>query len=178
MSVKEVDLYDSPEARSALTQTLIDNARSTLAEVAELTGLDVAVVTDKYSRLFEDRGWMTERMEERLLLIELGDLLKDSKKRLSSVEDKDYASVARVVLSSMTLMANRFDARKKLVEEDINEITRANARQFGEAYDIALRHITDGLRTLHPEITAQEVSELSKEGLLKAKARLERQVRQ
>lgn len=159
--------------RNALTEKLLQNARKSLKEVSEIIGLPVADIAERYALLFEERGWLTERQEERLLLIELADLIVDARIRLKNTEDRDYASVARVVLSSMQLMADRFDARKKLVDDDINRITTANARQFGMAYDIALTHIVNGLKMLHPEISDDEVDILSAEGLMKAKIRLQ-----
>ena len=177
MSDTEVDRIDAREKRSAQTELLLQHARKSLNEISSLTGLSEMELSEKYARLFEDRGWRTERMEERLLLIELGDLLDDSKQRLKNATDDNYASVARVVLASITLIANRFDMRRKLVEEDITEITRANASLFGDAYDLALKHTVSGLRQLHPDITDDEVNELVREGLQLAKARLETKVR-
>ena len=168
--VNEVEVIN----RNAVTEKLLANARKSLNEIHEITGLPVEEIAERYSILFEERGWMTERQEERLLLIELGDVIADAKAKLKTAHIEDYASVARVVLQGMTLMANRMDARKKLVDDDINRITRANARQFGQAYDIALRHIMDGLKAAHPDITDDEVDTLNIEGLNKAKKRLDK----
>lgn len=177
MSSTDLDRLDAREKRNASTQLLLDNARKSLEEVAELTGMSTSEVAEKYARLYEDRGWMTERMEERHMLIELGDVLEDAKNRLKNVSDDNYASVARIVLGTLTAMFARIDARKKLVDDDISEITRANARQFGDAYDLALNHVVYGLRQLHPDITDDEVLVLSREGLAKAKERLNSKVR-
>jgi hypothetical protein len=164
------------EPRSALTEKLLKHARKSLQEVAQITGLDVRLVAEKYAKLFEDRGWMTDRQEERLLIIELGDLLADAKDRLENAEDKDYASIAKIVLSGLTLMANRFDNRKKLVEEDINLITQANARLFGSAYEIAVMEIAEGVMALTNDISFEDVMSLARSGLDKAKTMLEANV--
>ena len=107
-------------SRNAVTEKLLAHARKSLNEIHEITGLPVEELAERYSALFEERGWMTERQEERLLLIELGDVIADAKSKLKTAQIEDYASVARVVLQGMTLMANRMDARKKLVDDDIN----------------------------------------------------------
>lgn len=162
--------------RSGLTEKLLRNARKSLDEVAKIVSLDVREVAELYAKLFEDRGWMTDRQEERLLIIELGDLLADAKIRLDAAEDKDYASIARIVLQGLTLMANRFDNRKKLVEDDINLITQANARLFGQAYEIAILHMAEGLVEIYPDMVFEDVMALAKEGLDKAKSLLQANV--
>lgn len=177
MSSTDLDRIDAREKRNASTQLLLDNARKSLEEVAELTGMSTSEVAEKYARLYEDRGWMTERMEERHMLIELGDVLEDAKTRLKNVSDDNYASVARIVLGTLAQMFARIDARKKMVDDDISQITRANARDFGEVYDMALNHVVYGLRKLHPDITDDEVLILSREALVKAKDRLNSKVR-
>lgn len=160
--------------RSALDEKLLRNARKSMTEISEITGLPVEDLAERYAILLEERGWMTERMEERFLLIELGDLLQEGREMLRKAQVEDYASIYKAVLGNLTLMANRFDQRRKLVDDDINKITHANARQFGEAYDIALSHVTASLRAAHPDITVDEIDQFSTEGLIKAKKALDR----
>lgn len=159
-------------SRSALDERLLANARKSLREISEITGLGVDELAERYSVLFEERGWLTERQEERLLLIELGDMLTDGKERLKQASLEDYASIYRAILANMTLMANRMDMRRKLVDDDINRITHANARQFGAAYDTAVNHIVASLRAAHPDITDEEIEQYSTEGLKKARNQL------
>jgi len=163
-------------ARTALTEKLLANARKPLNQIAELTGLTPAQVSEKYAILFEDHGWMTERQEERLLIIELNDFIQDARERMKHASDEDYASIARVVNKGMADMALRLERRKKLVDDDINQITRANAKQFAHAYDIALSVVVEGLRKEHPEITDEEVALYSDAGLRRAKSVLDANV--
>lgn len=166
-----------PKSRSALTELMLANARKPLSEVAKLTGLGEKELAVAYARLFEDHGWRTERQEERLFLIEAADLIEKSNKELDNVQDsKEFAAVARVIWQGMQMVADRFDKRKRLVEDDINQITAANARLFAMAYDVALQTVIDGLRVLHPQITEDEAFALSQEGLEKAKKMLEANV--
>lgn len=161
-------------SRSALDERLLANARKSLREISEITGLPVEELAERFSVLFEERGWLTERQEERLLLIELADMLQDGRAMLKKAQIEDYASIYRAILANMTLMAQRMDQRRKLVDDDINRITHANARQFGAAYDVAMRHVVASLRATHPDITDEEIEQYSIEGLQKAKRALDK----
>lgn len=177
MESKEVELSGTVQTRSALTEKLLRNARKSLNEISELTGLDTKDLAERYAQLFEDRGWLTERQEERLLIIELGDFISDAQKTLGDATMDQYAAIARVVLQGFSQIADRFDKRKKLVEDEINQITLANAKLFGQAFDLALQTITDGLMALHPDIKLEEIMELTREGLALADRRLQANVR-
>ena len=176
----EVQVYDTQETRSALNEKILANARLSAVELGELVGLAPEVAAEKRSRLLEDRGSLTERQEERLLLIELGDLLTDARKRLTDAEIGDYASIYRAIISNMTLMANRFDARKKVVEADLDKLTRANARLFGEVYDVATDKMMQLLTKQYPElaelITDNDKQAARREALMYAAKKLESKV--
>ena len=165
-----------PVKNSPLTEKLLANARKSLSDVAEITGLSVQDVSERYAILFEERGWMTERQEERLLLIELGDLLADSRAVLKDAPIEQYASIARTVLANIKLIADRLDARRKVVDADIQQITRGQAHVFGEAFDLTLNHVVDGLMILHPDIERSEINDLVDEGMKMAKRKLEESI--
>jgi len=167
---------ESVEERSAMDERILSHARKSISEIAQLTGLEPGETAERLSRLFEDRGWRTERQDERLMLIELGDLITDARTRLKNVSDEDYAGVAKIVLGAMQQMADRWDKRRQLVENDIEKITLANARLFGRAFDAALQHLTDGLKQLHPEITDEEIDTLTDAGLGMAKIVIDEKV--
>lgn len=162
--------------RSAIDTMLLGNAKKSLSEISRLTGIPVADVSERLSVLLEDRGWRTDRQEERLLLIELEDLIEDSKQKLKDAQMSDYASIGRLVMSQMKFMMERIDNRRKLLDADLNQLTVNNARAFGSAYDIALSHVVKGLMMLHPEITLDEAQTLSREGLMLAKTELDKSV--
>lgn len=159
-------------SRPALVEVLLSNARSSLQEVHDITGVPVEELAVRYAKLFEDRGWRTERQEERLLLIELGDFIRDGKKRLETADDKDYSALMRVVLGQMTLMADRLDARKKLVEGDIDKIKQSDARIFSEA----LRVVVDNILSNFPELDPRHLDAVVREGLRIADERLSEHV--
>ena len=142
--------------RKAIDEKLLRNARKSMTWLAKETGLEATEVAERMSILLEDVGWMSERQEERYLLIELGEVISDARKRLTSASDEDYAGIAKIVLGGMQQMADRWDKRKKLVEEDIEAITRANARTFGEAYSVAADAILHSLKQLYADIEVGE----------------------
>lgn len=172
MASTEIDTVKT----NPLTEKLLANARKPLIETAQLLGMTVQQVAEKYATLFEDPDWRTARQNEQLLLIELGELLDDARKTLGQADIKDYSSVAGVVLKSIKLIADRLDARKKLVDADIQQITRGQAHVFGEAFDLTLNHVVKGLQTIYPEIDTDEVDALVSDGMVIAKKKLEEHI--
>jgi hypothetical protein len=164
-------------SRSAMDSKLLSLARKSPAEIAELTGLDAKFVAARVSELLESRDWLSDRQQERLLLeevAELKDLAFDAVR--SSADAGEFAATANVALRTLKLVSERIDARRKLVDADINEITAAQARVFGKAFDRALSHIVgvlgdgldsavvdaavaDGLRLAVRELDGHVVSE-------------------
>jgi len=151
--------------RSPLSEKLLSNATKSLEEIAELTGLTPEQAGEKLNRLLEDRGWRTERQDERLLLIGLGDMVEEAQTRLKTTDDDNFAAVAKIVLQSMHQMAARFDARRKIVDADLERITAKDARIFGETYDVAMDETLAMLMSLHPEITMEEATAAKRAGL-------------
>ena len=129
-------------SRSAMDSRLLALARKSPVEIAELTGLDAGFVASRVSELLESRDWLSDRQQERLLLeevAELKDLVMDAVR--SSGDASEFAATASVALRTLKLVGERLDSRRKLVEADINEITAAQARLFGRAFDVALQSV-------------------------------------
>lgn len=140
-------------------------------EIAEETGLSPEEAMERLGRLLEDRGWLTERMEERLLLEEMYQVVAHARKVMVSAEYdlENYASIANAVLKGLQLVAQRMDARKKVLDDDIAKITQAQARAFGDAFDIALTHVRSTLKEIYPLVTDETIDDLAREGLQIAK---------
>jgi hypothetical protein len=156
---------------------LLSLARKSPVEIAELTGLDARFVASRIAELLESRDWLSDRQQERLLLeevAELKDMAFDAVR--SSADAGEFAATANVALRTLKLVSERIDARRKLVDADINEITAAQARVFGKAFDRALSYIVgvlgdgldsavvdaavaDGLRLAVRELDGHVVSE-------------------
>jgi hypothetical protein len=76
-----------------------------------------------------------------LLLEEITDLKDEVMARMKLSDDQTFSATANVALRALKLISERIDSRKKLVQADIAEITQAQAKVFGAAFDKALTHI-------------------------------------
>jgi len=159
--------------RSAIDAKLLSYARKSPEEISELTGLDAKFVAERISQLLESRDWLSDRQQERLLLEEIADLKDLVMERVRFADEKDFAGVANVALRTLKLISERLDSRRKLVDADINEITAAQARVFGRAFNLALEHVVGVLGSdVEPEIVDATVAD----GLKKAAKSLESSV--
>ena len=160
-------------SRSAMDGKLLSLARKSPEEISELTGLDARFVAERISQLLESRDWLSDRQQERLLLEEIADLKDLVMERVRFADEKDFAGVANVALRTLKLISERLDSRRKLVDADINEITAAQARVFGRAFNLALEHVVSVLGDgVEPEIVDATVAD----GLKRAAASLESSV--
>ena len=131
--------------RSAIDGKLLSFARKSPEEIADLTGLDARFVAERISQLLESRDWLSDRQQERLLLEEIADLKDLVMERVRFADEKDFAGIANVALRTLKLISERLDARRKLVDADIELITQSQARLFGRAFNLALEHVVDVL---------------------------------
>ncbi len=154
--------------RTNLDEKLLSLARKSPVEIAELTGLEPAYVSERVAYLLDSKDWLTDRQEERLLLIEAATLKDKAFGMLDSVDMKDFASVANVVLKSLRLVSDRLDARRKLVDTDIERITAAHAKIFASAFDAALAYIIAGFRAFEGVPGDEEIDDLVEQGLKRA----------
>ena len=163
------------ERRGAMDAKLLSLARKSPQEISDLTGLDAKFVAERISQLLESRDWLSDRQQERLLLEEIADLKDMVMDRVRFADEKDFAGIANVALRTLKLISERLDARRKIVDADINEITAAQARLFGRAFDAALNHVVAGVK-LTAEVDDELVDSLVVEGLKLAARSLEQNV--
>lgn len=154
--------------RSSLDEKLLSLARRSPQEIAEVTGLEPQYVAERISFLLDSKDWLSDRQEERLLLIEAASLKDRAFEMLEATGPQEFAGVANVVLKSLRLVSDRLDARRKLVDDDIGKITRAHAKMFAEAFDTALRFIVEGFKAFDGVPSDDEVDQLVEQGLRKA----------
>lgn len=154
--------------RSSLDEKLLSLARRSPQEIAEVTGLEPQYVAERISFLLDSKDWLSDRQEERLLLIEAASLKDRAFEMLEATGPQEFAGVANVVLKSLRLVSDRLDARRKIVDDDIGKITRAHAKMFAEAFDTALRFIVEGFKAFDGVPSDAEVDELVEAGLRKA----------
>ncbi|MGA1465171.1 MAG: hypothetical protein ACO363_05515, partial [Balneolaceae bacterium] len=146
--------------RTDLDEKLLSLARKSPVEIAEATGLEPGYVAERIAYLLDSKDWLTDRQEERLLLIEAGSLKDKAFSMLEDVGPQEFAGVANVVLKSLRLVSERLDARRKLVDSDIERITAAHAKVFAEAFDSALRFIVAGFKAFEGVPSDDEVDDL------------------
>ena len=154
--------------RTNLDEKLLSLARKSPVEIAEATGLEPGYIAERIAYLLDSKDWLTDRQEERLLLIEAASLKDKAFGMLDEVDMKDFASVANVVLKSLKLVSERLDARRKLVDDDIQKITAAHAKIFAQAFDAALQYIISGFRAFDGVPEDEEIDDLVEQGLKRA----------
>ena len=154
--------------RTNLDEKLLSLARKSPVEIAEATGLEPGYIAERIAYLLDSKDWLTDRQEERLLLIEAASLKDKAFGMLDEVEMKDFASVANVVLKSLRLVSDRLDARRKLVDDDIQKITAAHAKIFAQAFDAALQYIIAGFKAFEGVPEEEDVDDLVEQGLKRA----------
>jgi hypothetical protein len=154
--------------RTNLDEKLLSLARKSPTEIAEATGLDAGFVAERIAYLLDSKDWLTDRQEERLILIEAATLKDKAFGMLEDVGPQEFAGVANVVLKTLRLVSERLDARRKLVDDDIHKITAAHAKIFAQAFDAALQYIISGFKAFDGVPSDEDVDDLVEQGLKRA----------
>lgn len=140
------------KSRSNTDRLLLTYARLALSEIEEKTGIPASEAGLRLNELLRARDHLSERQEERLLIIELGDLIDDVKGRMSGANNDNYADIANVALRGYEAIAKRFDARRKLTEADMAEITRSQGEMFLAILLESINIAANYLEELHPDL--------------------------
>lgn len=167
------------EKRSHTTQILLQNARLSPIEIEDKTGIPADEAAARLTELLQSRDWMTDRMEERLLLIEMGDFVSEVRERQKNASEENFALIAGVTLRAYREIANRLDARRRLTDQDISEISAAQGRLMMEVIRLALDIAADEVVALHPEIPElrEELQDGFQKALPRARERVKKNVR-
>jgi hypothetical protein len=123
--------------RSNIDRLLLQNARLSPNEIAEKTGLPV------------DRAMA--RLHERLLIIEMGDLIDDMKARMQAAGDQFYGDIAAVTLRGYEAIGKRLEQRRRMNELDLAEITQAQGEMILAIFAETLHDQAQYLEELHPD---------------------------
>lgn len=165
--------------KNAVNTRILKNARKSpqyISEVVLKGTLTPEEVAERITTLLKDDDWLSIRQQELLLLHEVNDLKDLALERLENTDDRNFAGMVNAVKGLMKMIQETLESRKRTVQIDVDRITEANARKFGQAFDVALRHLVDGLKFNHPEITDEEAYRLVREGLSLAKDSLEESI--
>ena len=141
--------------RSALDELLLRNARKSHEQIEIATGITANDAMERLTFLLRSRDWMSERMSEMLLMIEMGDLIDDVKKRLANVSEQYYSDTANVALRGYEAISKRMDARRSITEEDMAEITRVQAETYIEAIREMVSDAIDYVAEVYPDMDVE-----------------------
>lgn len=141
--------------RNAMDELLIANARKSPEQIEEATGIPASQAMERLAHILRSRDWMTDRMEERLLLIEMGDLIDSVKRRLANASEQYYADTANVALRGYEAISKRMDARKMITEEEMSEYTRVQAETYIEVLNDVLGEQMEYVAEVYPDMDVE-----------------------
>lgn len=156
---------------SVSDRLLLRNARLSLREIEEETGIPAAEAGARLTALWDERDWRSALQDELVLIQDFEDITAEIRDKMRSVDDEFYADMANAAIRAMNSIGQRWDARRKLIEIDINQITAAQGVIFGQAFEIALWHIGDALMDKY-EVPRAELRQLAMEGMKEAREKL------
>lgn len=147
-------------------------ARFSAREIEQKTGIPALEAMARIEEMLDEEDWLSDLRKEQLLIDEFQDIAEEIKDRMHSVDDEFFADMANSAIRAMNSIGQRWDAMRKVITIDINDITAAHGRIFGSAFDIALWHVVDILMEENPSIERARVRELVREGMLLADRKL------
>lgn len=143
------------KARSALDEMLLRNARKSPEEIEAKTGIPAREAMERIAHLLSARDYMTERMEEKLLILEMGDLIDETRTRMETVSEQYYSDTANVALRGYEAIGKRMDARAAITEQEMAEITRIQAEVYIETLNRLVSKTVDYIAEVYPEMDTQ-----------------------
>lgn len=157
---KEIELAQEKraaerKARSALDEMLLRHARKSPEEIESKTGIPAREAMERLAQLLTARDWLTERQEEKLLIMELADLIDDVKGRLEHVSEQYYSDTANVALRGYEAIGKRMDARAAITEQEMAEITRIQAEVYIETLNRTVQKTMDYVAEVFPDMDPQ-----------------------
>ena len=121
---------------SSVDRLLLKFARRSPGELEVLTGIPAGECVERLGVLLGDGDWLSDRQEERLLLLELDGLKSRILDELDRVEGSgDFVAAAGVALRALREIGSRLDLRRRVVDDEIGRISEAQARIFGRAFE-------------------------------------------
>lgn len=150
---KKLDAFKAERReRSALDELLIAHARKSPEKIEAVTGIPAEQAMERLAHILRSRDWMSERMEERLLIIELGELIDDVKKRLENVSEQYYSDTANVALRGYEAIGKRMDTRLAITEMEMSQITRVQAEVYIETLNELIQQTIQYVSEVYPDM--------------------------
>ena len=168
-------LAESPE----LNQLLLRNARRSAREIEIITGIPAEEVGERLDRLLDSGSVRDDLQEEKLLLLEVADLISSIRKRSEDayVEDEAWASMARVQLAAIKTLLEQLEKRRKAIDGKLATITAEQAYLFAQTIKMAHEIMLDSLAQKYPDLDREIIHIEFEEALPKAIVQLEAKTR-
>lgn len=154
-----LDTMGTELERTDLDKELLRNAKKSLTELAELTGLTEAQAAVRLSELYQDRGALYDLYRERALMEEIWDMKNKISDRLDDSDERNTAGLANAWRSLSQLMIDRWDKERERNKNDIERIDNFHAEVMGRALGVVLLQMVEKLG-LDPEETSIVMEEV------------------
>jgi DNA-binding Lrp family transcriptional regulator len=119
--------------RSELDRILLANAKKSLQEISELTGLSEGDAATRLSELYRDRGALYELYREQALLEELWEMKDDLAQRIKDSKERNTAGLANAWRQVTSLVLDRYDKARERNLKDLYKVDEYHADLMGRA---------------------------------------------
>ncbi len=151
--------------RTELDRLLLANAKKSLAEISELTGLSEADAAARLSQLYEDKGALYDLYRERQLIEELYDIYDEVKTKAANAAERNAAGLYNALRQIMTVMFEKLDKARARNSADITTINEAHAKIMFMAIHLAFDKAVFELQKRYPEIDEDELESIMLDAL-------------
>lgn len=145
--------------RTDLDKELLRNAKKSLTEISEITGLTEAQAATRLSELYADRGALYDLYRERALMEEMWEMKDALAERLENSDERNTAGMVNAWRSLAQLMLDRWDKAHERNKNDIERIDKFHAEVMGRALGSVLLLMVEklGLDADQASIVMEEV---------------------
>jgi DNA-binding Lrp family transcriptional regulator len=159
--------------RSDLDKLLLANAKKSLSEISELTGLSEADAATRLSQLYEDKGALYDLYRERQLIEELYDIYDDIKLKAQNSAERNSAGLYNALRQIMVVMFDKLEKARARNASDLTTVNEAHARVMFAAISLAFEKAAFELEKRYPDVDRDELESIMLEALPLAQAALD-----
>lgn len=151
--------------RSDLDRLLLANAKKSLTELTELTGLPEADVAQRLSQLYESKGALTDLYRERVLIEELYELYDEIRDKAKNAAERNAAGLYNALRQVIIVMFERLEKARARNADDLATVNEAHARVMFAAIQLAFEKSVFELQKRYPDIEEGELEKIILESL-------------
>ena len=159
--------------RSDLDRLLLANAKKSLTELTELTGLPEADAAQRLSQLYESKGALTDLYRERVLIEELYELYDEIRDKAKNAAERNAAGLYNALRQVIIVMFERLEKARARNSADLATVNEAHARVMFAAISLAFEKAAFELEKRYPEVDRDELESIMLEALPLAQSALE-----